>query len=306
MKKLLSIIFLSVFSSLLLISQEWIVPADRKGKLSPFKFDDNTRKEGERLYLANCKSCHGTPGMANYQANLVPPPPDPATEKMQVNLDGELYYKIFNGRGPMPAFKNSLSANDLWNLVSYLRTFKKDYIQAVAPVIKSSAYPGAEIIVKLLSGPSENEITLTATAVSEKKTVPVTGAGVRLFVKRTFGRMELDEEKITDKTGTALFRVPSGMPGDTAGTLHVSAVFTDEDAFGSISKDTVLKAGIKINPVSLTAPRAMWNVVRKAPVWITLAYTMGVLGVWGFIFLIMFRLRDIFIIGDHLTKQEKK
>jgi mono/diheme cytochrome c family protein len=306
MKKLLAIFILLEFSSLALFSQEWVVPADRKGKLSPFKFDDNTRKEGERIYLANCKSCHGTPGMANYQANLVPPPPDPVDEKMQVNLDGELYYKIYYGRGQMPAFRNSLTANELWNLVSYLRTFKKDYIQAIAPVIKSSAYPGAEIIVKLLPGPAENEITMTATAVSEKETVPVKGAGVRLFVKRTFGRMELDEEKITDKTGVAIFRVPEGLPGDTAGKLNVSAVFTDEEAFGSVSRDTLLKAGKKITPVSLTEPRAMWNVVRKAPVWIILSYAAGVLGVWGFILIIMLRLRDIFIIGDHLTKAEKK
>jgi hypothetical protein len=206
----------------------------------------------------------------------------------------------------MPSFRNSLAVNDIWNVISFLRSFKKDYIQAIAPVIKSSAYPGAEIVVRLMAGPAADEITLMATAVSEKSTVPVTGAGTRLFVKRTFGRMAIDEEKSTDNTGRAIFKVPAGMPGDTAGNLHISAIFTDEEAFGQVSKDTVLKSGMKTEPVSLTAQRAMWNVVRKAPWWIMATYTLGVLGVWGFIFLIMFKLRDIFIIGEHLSKLKEK
>lgn len=305
MKKILTIILIQL-SALSLFSQDWIVPADRKGKLSPFKFDDQTRKEGERLYLINCKSCHGTPGKGDYQATLLPQPSDPATEKIQKNLDGELLYKISTGRGPMPGFRNSLSATDQWNVISFLRSFNKDYVQAIAPLIKSSAYPGAEIIVKLLSGPADNEITMTARAVTEKSSVPVTGAGVRLFVKRTFGRMEVEEEKITDNNGMAVFKVLEDLPADTAGNLHVSAVFTDEEAFGPVSKDTVIKAGARIIPVSLTAPRAMWNVVRKAPVWIILTYSLGVLGVWGFIFLIMFKLREIYIIGEHLSQPAGK
>jgi hypothetical protein len=203
----------------------------------------------------------------------------------------------------MPAFKNSFSSNDVWNVISFLRKFNKSYVQSVMPLIKSSAYPGAEIIVRLLTGPAADEITMRVNAVTEKSSVPVTGAGVRLFVKRTFGRMMLDEEKTTGSNGEAIFRIPQGLPGDTAGNIHVSAMFSDEDAFGSTGRDTVLQAGVKVVPVSLTQNRAMWNVVRKAPVWIILTYTIGVLGVWGFIILIMLKLRDIFIIGEHLTRK---
>lgn len=46
----------------------------------------------------------------------------------------------------------------------------------------------------------------------------------------------------------------------------------------------------------------MWNSVRKAPIWIILTYTCGVLGVWGFIFLVLFKLRDVFIIGHHILE----
>jgi hypothetical protein len=300
MKKILAILFI-LLSASSVFSQDWLVPADKKGKLSPFSFTDETRKAGETLYNLNCKSCHGTPGMGNFQATLKPQPADPATDKIQHNLDGEIFYKVTIGRGPMPSFKNSLSSNDIWNIISFLRKFNKTYVQSVMPLIRSSAYPGAEIIVRLLTGPSSDEITMKVIAVSEKTTVPVSGAGVKLFVKRYFGRMMIDEEQTTGSNGVAVFKVPTGLPGDSAGNIHVTAMFTDEDAFGSAGRDTVLKAGTKVVPVSLTQNRAMWNVVRKAPVWIILTYTLGVLGVWGFIVIIMLKLRDIFIIGEHVS-----
>jgi hypothetical protein len=300
MKKIV-ILFLIPLLHLSVSGQDWVVPADKKGKLSPFAFTDETRETGEHLYNLNCKSCHGTPGKGDFQVTLNPVPADPATDKFQRNLDGELFYKLITGRGPMPSFKNSLSSNDIWNVISFLRKFNKTYVQAVMPLIRSSAYPGAEIIVRLLNGPSPGEITMKVIAVSEKETVPVTGAAVKLFVKRTFGRMMIDEEKTTGNNGEAVFKVPTGLPGDSAGNIHVTAMFTDEDAFGSAGRDTLIQAGVKVIPVSLTQDRAMWNVVRKAPVWIILTYTLGVLGVWGFIVLIMLKLRDIFIIGNHLT-----
>ena len=42
----------------------------------------------------------------------------------------------------------------------------------------------------------------------------------------------------------------------------------------------------------------MWNNIRKAPVWVILTYTIGVIAVWGFIFLILMKLRDIYTIGS--------
>jgi cytochrome c5 len=301
MKKTFAIILI-LLTTISVFGQEWLVPADKKGKLSPFGFTDETRRTGENLYNMNCKSCHGTPEMGNFQASLNPPPADPASIKIQQNLDGDLFFKITQGRGSMPSFKNSLSSNDVWNLISFIRKFNKTYVQAVMPLIRSVAYPGAEIIVSLIKGPATGEITMKVTAVTEKSKVPVTNAGVKLFVRRTFGKMMIDEEKTTGSNGEAIFKIPEGLPGDTAGNIHVTAMFSDEDAFGSAGRDTMLQAGTITIPVSLTRDRAMWNVVRKAPVWIIVAYSLGVLGVWAFIIIIMLKLRDISIIGEHINR----
>ena len=281
--------------------QDWVVPDDRKGRLSTFPFTDDTRKEGEKLYQVNCHSCHGDPGRNNFLA-LQPPPGDPATEKIQRNSDGEIFHKVSAGRGQMPSFRSVLTAEEIWKVVSYLRSFNRGYVQKVMQVITSSAYPGAMISLKLAYDEAAKQVLVIASATSETGTVPVTGAGVRLLAARYFGKLAVDEEKTTDVKGVATFSVPEGLRGDTAGNIGFSAMFTDEATFGSVSKDTVLMAGIPVIAVSLTAKRAMWNTVRKAPVWIILAYGLGVLAVWGFIFLVMFKLRDIFTVGTALSE----
>jgi mono/diheme cytochrome c family protein len=283
-----------------LAAQEWVVPDDKKGKLSTFPFDDATRKAGEKLYSVNCMSCHGTPGKANF-LKLVPPPGDPATEKIQKNTDGQIFYKVTTGRGQMPSFKSVLTSNELWNIISYIRSFNVNYKQQVMQVITSSAYPGAEIKLALSYNTSDSSVVLNATASKENTVVPVTGAEVRLYVQRTFGHLAIDEAKTTNDKGAATFRIPHDLPGDTAGNIMVSARFSDEETFGSVSKDTVLRAGTKTIPVSLTAQRAMWNNVRKAPIWVLLSYVTGVLVAWGFIIYVLLKIRDIFIIGATLS-----
>jgi mono/diheme cytochrome c family protein len=283
--------------------QDWVVPEDRKGRLSTFPFDDETRKGGEKIYTTNCISCHGTPGKGNY-LNLVPPPGDPATDKIQRNSDGEIFYKVTTGRGQMPSFRNVLTGDDIWTVISYLRSFNKNYIQKVMQVITSSAYPGAVIRMTMGFNLTDSTVFINAMAYDEKKSVPVVGAGVRLFAHRYFGMLPVDEEKTTDESGNAAFRVPADLPGDAEGNILFSAKFTDEETFGTVTKDTSLSAGVVTIPVSLLENRAMWNNVRKAPVWVILSYTLGVLAVWGFIFIVMMKLRDIYTVGTAIQGRD--
>jgi mono/diheme cytochrome c family protein len=280
--------------------QEWIVPDDKKARLSSFLFDDNSIKSGEKLYSVNCISCHGIPGKGNF-LKLSPPPGDPATEKIQRNNDGEIFYKVTTGRGQMPSFKSVLTTTEVWNLISFIRSFNKSYKQQIMPVITSSAYPGAVIKLFLSYNKEDSTIILKASAFKDKIVVPVSGAEVKLFVHRQFGLLPVNEALITDKNGSAIFRIPDKIPGDTAGNILLSARFTNEEIFGSVSKDTLLHAAQKTVPVSLVAERAMWNNVRKAPLWILLAYSSGLLAAWGFIIYVLMKLRDIFIIGKMLT-----
>ena len=304
MKKLFIILPLLLALTPQLKGQEWIVPDDKKAKLSPFSFDESLRSRGEKLYSVNCMSCHGTPGKGNY-LKLVPPPGDPATEKIQRNNDGEIFYKVSTGRGQMPSFKNVLSATDIWNLISFLRSFNANYKQVVLTVVKSTAYPGAEIKVTLSLNPNDSTIVLSALAINDNKTIPVTDAETKLLVHRTFGSLILDEPKSTDKKGVAIYKIQKNFPGDKDGNVRVTALFTNEEAFGSLNLDTMISAGTKTIPVSLVAERAMWNNVRKAPIWILLTFVLGLLAAWGTIFFVLLKLRDVFILGNFIKKEEQ-
>ena len=44
----------------------------------------------------------------------------------QSQSDGSLFYKVSEGRDDMPSFKKKIpDAEDIWNLVNYMRTLKK-------------------------------------------------------------------------------------------------------------------------------------------------------------------------------------
>jgi len=300
MKNNFLIVPVLLFYSFSVFGQEWIVPSASQDKLSPFAFTDSTRNAGEQLYANNCRSCHGTPGQGNV-LNLVPPPQDPAKAEFQQNKDGEIFYKVSEGRGPMPSFKNVLSSQDIWNIISFLRTFNPAYIQKTMEVITSAVYPGAEIRIRLSHRQDDSTIVLSAQAFKDNIAVPVKDAGVRLFVYRTFGMIPLDEEKTTDKDGLAVFKIPAYFPGDTAGNINVSARFTNEDVFGTVTKDTLIHAGETVYPVSLVANRAFWNTVWKSPRWLIITYFGGLLLVWGIILYVLLMLRDIFVIGKAVT-----
>ena len=42
---------------------------------------------------------------------------------MKAATDGELFWKMSNGRGMMQTWKDQLSENQRWLLVNYIRTF---------------------------------------------------------------------------------------------------------------------------------------------------------------------------------------
>ena len=99
----------------------WQAPASEKGKKSP----GGNAANGKKLADTNCVSCHGSgKGDGPAAAALNPKPADWTSAKVQSESDGELFWKISNGRGPMPPWKH-LSDKDRWDLVAHVRSLKK-------------------------------------------------------------------------------------------------------------------------------------------------------------------------------------
>jgi mono/diheme cytochrome c family protein len=110
-------------------SAEWKAPADAKAMKNPRadkKADKQALAAAKKNIDTNCQSCHGS-GKGDGPAAAALPPPKPAdwtSAKVAAESDGELFWKITNGRGAMPPWKH-LPDNDRWDIVNYIRTLQK-------------------------------------------------------------------------------------------------------------------------------------------------------------------------------------
>lgn len=77
---------------------------------------------GQTIYEANCLACHGAEGRGDgpAAASLATQPFDLTTHVPQHD-ETYLFTVISNGRGAMPAFKDKLTADDIYQVVEYLR-----------------------------------------------------------------------------------------------------------------------------------------------------------------------------------------
>jgi high-affinity iron transporter len=95
--------------------------ADLEGPPSAPTAEDVTR--GQAIYRANCASCHGIDGLGDGPIATMPEAGRLA-EAIGEHSDAELSYRIAHGVAgtPMPAFAGSLTPEERWQLVAYLRS----------------------------------------------------------------------------------------------------------------------------------------------------------------------------------------
>ena len=105
----------------------WVVPANFKSMKNPVAKGDASNKAGKTLYDKNCASCHGKTGLGDgVKARALKTfPGDFSKAEYQDQTDGDHFYKTKTGRGEMPKYEGKLADNDIWNIVNYMRTFKK-------------------------------------------------------------------------------------------------------------------------------------------------------------------------------------
>jgi copper transport protein len=101
------------------------VPAEAAAVTSPITADDASLARGRNVFLANCAACHGPDGAGDGPSaiGMLPAPADLALVVPRMT-DGGLAYRVTNGLAgtPMPAFAATLSENDTWDLVNYMRS----------------------------------------------------------------------------------------------------------------------------------------------------------------------------------------
>lgn len=115
-------------SAILAQSKPWPVPAQAASRKSPVVNTEATIKDGKTLYQSYCTPCHGEKGKGDgpAAAALTPKPADHTSAMMLNETDGTLFFKLSEGRTPMPPYKTALNETQRWELIAYIRTLNKN------------------------------------------------------------------------------------------------------------------------------------------------------------------------------------
>jgi copper transport protein len=98
-------------------------PPQQATATSPLPADAASIQRGRNVYIANCAACHGPDGDPADAALGEQAAPRALAHSVAGMSEGELAWTITVGRAGtrMPAFADTLSENDRWDLVNYLR-----------------------------------------------------------------------------------------------------------------------------------------------------------------------------------------
>lgn len=127
MKKVLAGSIILLLMSFVAQSDPWSIPENYEKKVNPVPPSEKSVALGKKVYKKMCWSCHGDDGKGNGPAStsLNPKPADFSSDQFQNQTDGAIFWKLSTGRGAMAPFENSLSVDQRWSVVNYLRTFKQ-------------------------------------------------------------------------------------------------------------------------------------------------------------------------------------
>jgi mono/diheme cytochrome c family protein len=123
--------------------EAWTAPARAARKQNPIPADATSLAQGKELFAAACLPCHGPMGKGDgpvsgtLERNGVPVRPgDLSNTRLWEQTDGTLFWKISEGRSPMPSFQEGFSEEQRWQIVNFVRTLaprEGDKSQPVKP-----------------------------------------------------------------------------------------------------------------------------------------------------------------------------
>jgi mono/diheme cytochrome c family protein len=100
----------------------WVAPERVTHRANPLLPATEVLKRGKDLFHRDCEQCHGKAGRGDgpQSFSLEKHPADLASERVQSQPDGAIFWKMTEGRGVMP--KATLGDKDKWSVILYVRT----------------------------------------------------------------------------------------------------------------------------------------------------------------------------------------
>lgn len=129
MKPIIIILLICVFAVILTAiattNDSWTAPVRASAKKNPVSADATSISRGKAVYTAECFTCHGTSGKGDGpQAAQLEKNPGNLTN-LQGQSPGALFWKVSEGKKPMPTFSTKLSEQQRWDVVNYIQTLSK-------------------------------------------------------------------------------------------------------------------------------------------------------------------------------------
>jgi mono/diheme cytochrome c family protein len=107
----------------------WVAPDEARKVKNPVPATPENLAAGAQIFKDNCVLCHGDKGKGDgIGAKGLKPTPANFTDSklLALETDGSLFWKMSEGRSPMPTWKDLLSDTERWQLVNYIRKLNKD------------------------------------------------------------------------------------------------------------------------------------------------------------------------------------
>ena len=108
-------------------AKPWTAPPEAKAMHNPLVASAKVIAAGKANYGIFCEGCHGprADGAGPIAIKFSIPVTDLTTSQVQQQNDGELFWKLSQGYGAMPTWSDVLSDDDRWQLIVFIRSFKK-------------------------------------------------------------------------------------------------------------------------------------------------------------------------------------
>lgn len=106
----------------------WVAPDAARQVKNPVPATPQNLAAAAQTFTDNCAQCHGDEGKGDGDTGkILPVKPANFTDPklMSLETDGSLFWKMTQGRGAMPSWKDSLSETERWQLVDYIRKLGK-------------------------------------------------------------------------------------------------------------------------------------------------------------------------------------